>query len=240
MQRSNLYIVLYATALTIVCGVLLAVAAEGLKPRQQANIILEEKTNILSTVMPITRETDVAAEYDRRVRSFVINAEGQVLEGVNASEVSIEEEYRKPSQTRRLPVYEVFDPQNPENVEFVVLPMYGFGLWDNIWGFVSLKPDMSTINGVSFQHAGETPGLGSRIAEEPVQRRFIGKQIFEGDRLNPVMMMKGEGNDYSDSPNKVDGLSGATLTAKGVNAMFVDYMTSYQNFLSSRRNARAA
>jgi Na+-transporting NADH:ubiquinone oxidoreductase subunit C len=220
--------------------VLLAVAAEGLKPRQQANIILEEKKNILSTVMAVERDTDINAEYDRRVRSFVINSQGEVIEGANASEVVIAAEYRKPSQARNLPVYEVFDPQNPEKVDFVVIPMYGFGLWDNIWGFVSLKPDMSTINGVSFQHAGETPGLGSRIAEEPVQRRFIGKQIFEGDRLNPVMMMKGEGNDYSNSPNKVDGLSGATLTAKGVNAMFVDYMTSYQNFLTSRRNARGA
>jgi Na+-transporting NADH:ubiquinone oxidoreductase subunit C len=49
-------------------------------------------------------------------------------------------------------------------------------------------------------------------------------------------MMKGEGNDYSDNPHRVDGMSGATLTAKGVNNMLVDYFQAYANYM--KKNAK--
>jgi Na+-transporting NADH:ubiquinone oxidoreductase subunit C len=77
--------------------------------------------------------------------------------------------------------------------------------------------------------------LGARISSEEIQDRYKGKSIFDADVLASVTMQKGEGNDYSNDPHKVDGMSGATLTAKGVNNMFVDYLTCYKNYLKKNQ-----
>ncbi len=236
MRQSNGYIIMYATILTVVCGVLLAVASEGLKPRQQANIELEQKRSILSTVFTLEKGADVAGIYEKRVKSYVVKADGSVVEGKKAEDIAIVDEYKKPVDQRLLPVYEIASETDPSKAEFYVLPVYGYGLWNNIWGFVSLKEDLNTINGVRYEHAGETPGLGARIATEEVQQRYVGKQIFDNAKIVSVQMMKGEGNDFSDNPHKVDGMSGATITAKGLNNMLLDYLKGYENFLKSKRN----
>jgi Na+-transporting NADH:ubiquinone oxidoreductase subunit C len=219
---------------------LLAVAAEGLKPRQQKNIELEEKRSILSTVFTLDKKANVAEIYEKRVKAYVVKADGNIAEGVKAEEIAIVDEYKKPADQRLLPVYEIISEADPNKTEFYVLPVYGYGLWNNIWGFVSLKNDLNTINGVRYEHAGETPGLGARIATEEVQQRYVGKQIFEGTSLASVQMMKGEGNDFSDNPHKVDGMSGATITAKGLNNMLMDYMKSYENFFKAKSNNKQA
>lgn len=236
MRQSNLYILIYAGALTIVCGGLLAFAAEGLKERQQFNVALEQKKNILSTVTTLEEGQDVNALYAERVNEFVIDFSGNIKDGVKPQDVNLAAEYKKPAETRLLPVYEFKNESDPNKVDYVVLPVYGYGLWNDIWGFVALESDMNTIRGVKFDHKGETPGLGARIASDPeLQDRYKGKSIYEGDNLVSVTMMKGEGNDYSDDKHKVDGMSGATLTAKGVNNMLSDYLASYANYLKKKK-----
>lgn len=231
MRQSNLYIVFYAAMLTVVCGGLLALASEGLKEKQQANIELEQKKNILSTVMELPKGSNIEELYARKVKSFVIDAKGNVLDGVQAKDVVVLAEYKKPADQRMLPVYEFRNETNPNEIDFVVLPIFGFGLWDNIWGFVALQSDLNTIQGIKFQHKGETPGLGARIDSDEVQVRYKGKSIYDKNTLVSVTMMKGEGVDYSDDTHKVDGMSGATLTAKGVNTMLLNYLTIYEVYL---------
>lgn len=236
MRQSNLYIVLYAAAITIVCGGALAIASQSLKPLQDANVELERKQNILSTVLTLKKGDDINAIYAAKVKESVIDFQGNVKEGLKASDIDIAKEYKKKQETRLLPVYEFRDEADPAKVNNVVLPVYGFGLWNDIWGFVALQADLNTIQGVTFQHKGETPGLGARIASEEIQLRYKGKSIFNADILESVKMQKGEGNDYSTDPHKVDGMSGATLTGKGVNNMFADYFACYKNYL--RKNSQ--
>lgn len=236
MRQSNKYIIMYTVILTVVCGVLLAVAAQGLKPRQLENIELAQKASILATVFTLEKDADIAGIYAKRVKAYVVDHNGKVVEGKNADEVEIVDEYKKPADQRLLPVYEIVGEEDPNKTEFYVLPVYGYGLWNNIWGFVSLKEDLSTINGVRYEHAGETPGLGARISTEEVQQRYVGKKIFDDATVVSVQMMKGEGNDFSDNPHKVDGMSGATITAKGLNNMLLDYFKGYENFLKSKKN----
>lgn len=223
-------------ALTVVCGSLLAIASEGLKDRQQANIALEQKENILSTVMQLQESDNIEELYAKKVQGFVIDFDGNKLDGVAPASINVGAEYKKAPQDRLLPVYEFRSETDPNKVEFVVLPVYGYGLWKNIWGFVALEADLNTLKGVKFQHAGETPGLGARITEAEVQARYVGKTIFEGQEILSVEMMKGEGNDYSNEVHKVDGMSGATLTAKGVNNMLLDYFQCYKNYLSKLKS----
>jgi len=236
VQQSNYYIIFYAVALTVVCGSLLAIASEGLKDRQQANIALEQKANILSTVMELKEGDNIEKLYADKVQAFVIDFEGNKLNDLQAASINVGAEYKKAPKDRLLPVYEFRSASNPNEVEFVVLPVYGYGLWNNIWGFVALESDMNTLKGVKFQHTGETPGLGARITEPELQARYVGKTIFEGQEILSIEMMKGEGNDYSNDVHKVDGMSGATLTAKGVNNMLLDYFQCYKNYLSKLKS----
>lgn len=231
MQRSNTYIIFYSAAITIVCGGLLAFASVSLKEKQDANIAMEKKTNILACVMTLEEGVDINAIYTKQVKGFVIDYAGTVKEGMTPEQVDLAKEYKKPAADRMLPIYEFRNESDPSKVEYAVMPVYGYGLWNNIWGFVAVKSDFSTIQGVKFAHAGETPGLGARIDSEEIQERYKGKTIFENGTLVSVVMQKGEGQDYSKNNHKVDGMSGATLTGKGVNNMLTDYLACYQNYL---------
>ena len=234
MRQSNLYILIYSAILTIVCGGLLAFASQALKPRQDANIELERKANILSTVITLEKGADITKLYESRIRELVIDFNGNLVDK-KAAEINVPAEYKKKPQDRFLPVFEFGSAEESGKVESLVIPVYGFGLWNNIGGFVALASDLNTIKGVSYSHIGETPGLGARIASSEIQDRYKGKQIFQGSTLVSVMMQKGEGNDYSSDPHKVDGMSGATLTAKGVNNMLKEYFECYQKYLEKNK-----
>src|SRR5690606_34067871 len=121
---------------------------------------------------------DVNKLYAERVKEFVIDSKGNVLEGKTPKDIVIANEYKKPAEERMLPVYEFRNQSNPDKLDYVVLPVFGRGLWDIIWGFVALKDDMNTIQGVKYEHKGETPGLGARIETDEVQNRYKGKKVF--------------------------------------------------------------
>jgi len=236
VRQSNLYIVIYSGILTIVCGGLLALASEGLKEKQQFNIDMEQKKNILSTVIVIEEGVDINQLYAKRVKAFVVDFQGSVKEGMQPKDVNLAAEYKKTRDQRLLPVYEFKNETDSSKTDYIVLPVFGYGLWNNIWGFVALKSDLNTVQGVKFQHAGETPGLGARIeTDEDVQNRYKGKTIYDNGKLVSVTMMKGEGKDYSSNSHQVDGLSGATLTAKGVNNMLQDYFVAYENYMKKNK-----
>ena len=144
-------------------------------------------------------------------------------------------------------MFEILDEAGKET-QFYVIPLYGFGLWNNIFGFVSLEKDMSTIKGIKLGHKGETPGLGARIADEEIQKRFVGKKIFDNtNTLKSVMIQKGEQgggersiNAFKDKAHEIDGLSGATITAKGVNNMLEDYFKCYEKFFKTKISGKVA
>lgn len=236
MKNSLGYIVGYACLLTVFCGVVLAVASVGLKSKQEENIALEKKQNILSAagIKTASKEEAVSA-YNKQVVSYVINAEGKKVEGKKVEDISIADEYKKSAPNRLLPIYEITNAQDKTKIESVVVPVYGYGLWNNISGFVSLQSDMNTIKGAKFDHVGETPGLGARIATDEIQNRYIGKKLFEGDKLMSVVMQKGEGVKY-DNSHQVDGMSGATITAKGLNSMLINYFGLYSKYLKAKKS----
>jgi Na+-transporting NADH:ubiquinone oxidoreductase subunit C len=237
VRQSNLYIILYSAGLTIFCGAILAFASISLKDKQDANIALEQKGNILATVTTLEETTNIEQVYAHRIRGFVVDYNGNEVSDMEPSKVAVASEYKKSPEDRVLPVYEFVSETDSTKVEAVVLPVFGYGLWNNIWGFVALESDFNTLRGVKFAHAGETPGLGARIDTDEIQERYKGKKVFENDVLMSIIMMKGEGNNYSDDHHKVDGMSGATLTAKGVNNMMKDYFSCYAKYLEKKKSA---
>ena len=184
----------------------------------------------------------VNAFYSNNIASSVVDINGkEVTEGgVTAENVEIAKLYKKPAEERLYPVFIYHEEGNPAAVKSYIFPLYGAGLWDAIWGYVALNTDMNTIGGITLAHAGETPGLGARITEPGVQARYVGKKIFdESGALVAVEMKKGEGKDYSSKPHEVDGMSGATITANGVNNMLSNYLGYYSAYIKSKSSAQA-
>ena len=114
-----------------------------------------------------------------------------------------------------------------------ILPLEGKGLWGPIWGYVSLKEDMSTIAGVTFDHKGETPGLGAEINTTEFESQFIDKTLFRNGSFVSVMVVKGGAQKGSTS--EVDAISGGTITSKGLEAMVYDGIIKYEKYLSQNR-----
>ncbi|HLT73264.1 MAG TPA: NADH:ubiquinone reductase (Na(+)-transporting) subunit C [Cyclobacteriaceae bacterium] len=255
MQQSNGYIIGFILVLCVLIGGLLAGTSIVLGPAQQQSLELDTKHQILAAVSSLVevpeKGTDILALYDRRISSTVVNYDGEIVtqdaddKPVVAEEVNIAGNYKLDPKERLYPVFRLVDENDTSKVEAYILPVYGNGLWDRIWGYVALGPTVETIVGTSFDHKAETPGLGQRIATPEIQNRFVGKKIFDEDgKLVSVMMMKGEhgGGEasvsyYEDEPHMVDGMSGATLTANGVNAMMKSYLLGYRNFFKKIKGA---
>jgi Na+-transporting NADH:ubiquinone oxidoreductase subunit C len=230
--------------MTTIIGGVLSLASQLLGPAQKKSIELDTKSQILSAVMKMDKKKDdVLGMYDQRIQSFVVDYNGNLIEKdkkgnpIVPENVNIIRNFKLDKEKRELPVYKYMSAENPDEVEAYILPLYGNGLWNKIYGFVALESDLNTIKGISFGHIQETPGLGARIADPEVQARYKGKTIFEGDDIVSVVMQKGEKKDPSlFGPHEVDGMSGATLTAKGVNAMLKDYLDCYKGFIEKNKN----
>lgn len=251
MRQSNGYIILFTAIMTVIVGGLLSLASQGLAPAQKKSIELDTKSSILSSVMDREqlekmKPNEVLEMYDKRISSLVVDINGNIVEKnekgepIVAEEVSILKNYKKKPENRLYPVFKYMSAENPDKVESYILPLYGSGLWDKIWGYVALNTELTTIVGVSYDHKQETPGLGARIGTPEIQNRYVGKEIYnEQGELVSVTMVKGEGNTGLDS-HQVDGMSGATLTGKGVNDMLKNYLNYYQSYFKKVKSGSVA
>lgn len=236
MQQSNVYIIVFSAILTVVLGGMLAFASVSLKPAQKKQEDLFKKRSILGAVMEIGPEDDILGIYEKEIRSYVVDASGKRVEEVDgetveAENIEVGKEFKKSPEDRLYPVFEKLNAEG--NLQCYILPIYGNGLWDKIYGYMAIEQDGATVAGAVFDHIAETPGLGARITEKEFQARLVGKKIKnETGQLVGITVLKGEGNN-PDSPYQIDGLSGATITAKGVEKMIYNYMSHYQPFLES-------
>jgi Na+-transporting NADH:ubiquinone oxidoreductase subunit C len=241
VQRSNTYIILFSIILTIVLGGLLSLASVGLKPAQDEQVELDTKKKILGAVMDISSVKDpkeLLALYEKKVESLVVDYKGDVVttdkkgNPITAEKVNIQKNYRYPKEERLYPIFKFMSESNDGEVEAYIFPMFGAGLWDWISAYLAVETDLNTIKGIAFDHKQETPGLGARITSEVVQDRFVGKKIYDqSGKLMSVEMVKGEGNQGL-TAHQVDGMSGATLTGKGVNQMLKNYLSYYEAYIN--------
>ena len=238
MNRSNLYIFVYASVMVIVVAAILSLAATGLKPYQEKNEEIAKKLDILHSVNhgeavaeAESKNDYVEAEYDKYITdSYVVNSKGEKVEGVDAFSVDLHKENAKPADERNLPV---FVNTNEDGSENFIFPVRGKGLWGPIWGYVAIGEDLVTISGVVFDHKGETPGLGAEINTKQFQEQFIGKKIFDDSGNFTSIQVNKAG--IPETIHSVDAISGGTITSKGLQAMLYDCLILYESFINKQK-----
>ena len=227
-MHSNSYTLWYAIVSTAIVAVILAVAASSLRPMQERNVAEAKRAAIMQSVMEVDPST-LERDYNSFISERVFDAQGQELPSVSALDLDLKKEMRLAPQERNYPLY-LFTRDG--EVKYII-PLQGKGLWGPITAFVALESDGNTIFGVVFEHEKETPGLGAEISTSGFQERFRGKTFFGDDgSFQSVRILKGSGHDVSDEAHQVDGLTGATMTLNGVNAMLSDGISRYESILS--------
>ena len=231
-QFTNRYIFIFSSVMVIAVATLLSLAATLLQPAQEKNLEIEKKKSMLESInIPADRNTTETL-YDKYIKeSFVLNSKGDIIDGVNAFNVVMNIEQKKPLEQQYLPVF-IASPDDGEKI--TILPLEGKGLWGPVYGYISLKSDMNTTYGVNFDHKGETPGLGAEINTNAFEGMFQGKKLFEDGKFVSIQVVKG-GAKPGDS-HGVDAISGGTITSKGLEKMLVDCISKYNDYLIKNRN----
>jgi Na+-transporting NADH:ubiquinone oxidoreductase subunit C len=214
------------------CSLLVAAAAVGLRPLQDANKQLDQKKNILNAAGIYQPNTPIAEQFSVIETKIVDLASGEYVPSETVNPVSYnqlgaalsEENGRAlqrsddPAGIRRLENYSfIYLVRKGDKIDQVVVPVRGKGLWSTMYAYVALDGDLTTIKGISFYEHGETPGLGGEVQNPRWQAGWQQKKLYspEGEMALDIVKSSSQGSP-EELPYMVDGLSGATLTSQGV------------------------
>lgn len=226
-QFSNRYIFFFATGMVAIVALILSTAALLLQPLQERNAEIEKKSNILASVGVQANADNAEDLYDKYITgSFALNSESEKVEDADPFNVDVKKEQRKDLDER---VFPVFVATLDDGSTSYIMPLEGKGLWGPIYGYISLNEDMRTINGATFDHTSETPGLGAEINESWFEAQFVGKELFEDNEFVGIIVQKG-GAEEGD-PHAVDAVSGGTITSKALEDMIYNGLVNYVEFL---------
>ncbi len=241
-----------ALVLSIVFSVVVSTAAVMLRPAQIQNQNLDIKTNILSAagmLEPGASAQEIEETFERFDVRLVDLDSGEFVE---PSAVGVEDPMKydmykaasdpqmstnipasedKAGIKRRPNVAKVYTLSENGELVRVVLPIHGYGLWSTLYGFISLKGDLNTVEGLGFYSHAETPGLGGEVDNPRWKSQWEGKVVYGEDRTEPqIKLVKGGVSaDARDKEHKIDALSGATLTSRGVEQL-VNYWMGERGF----------
>jgi len=220
--------ILTAVGLCFVCSIFVSAAAVVLKPHQVENKRLDRERNILEVAGLMEPGADVAAIYRDRIQPRVVDLKtGRFTNAVDPRGYNQRAAARDPALSTDLPegqdpagigrranyasVYLVEEADG--SVDKIILPVHGYGLWSTLYGFLAVAPDGNTIRGLQFYEHAETPGLGGEVDNPKWRALWRGKELFGSDGDIEIEVAKG---DHQGDPYKVEALSGATLTSRGV------------------------
>jgi Na+-transporting NADH:ubiquinone oxidoreductase subunit C len=224
-----------AVALCLVCSIVVSAAAVVLKPIQLVNKNLDKQARILALVDLLDKKQDIKTQFDRYVETKVVDLNsGAFVENINVAtfdqrklardpgtSIELSDEKDKANINRRAQFTTVYLIKKNGELQYVVLPVHGYGLWSTMYGFIALQSDLNTVYGISVYEHAETPGLGGEIDNAAWQAHWRDKKLFADNGSQPALnVVKGNvESSAADAEYKVDGLAGATLTARGVGNM---------------------
>jgi len=256
MQHSTGYILLFAAMVCGVCSVFVAGSAVVLEERQVANATLDRQKQVLTVAglrEPGGRLNAAEADrlFEENIEAQVVDLKtGVVVEGVDtmtfdqrkaaADPATSEVAPDNSAKVRRLPnqgmVYRVV---RDGRFESVIVPISGQGLWSTLHGYIALDADGRTIRGITFYEHGETPGLGGEVDNPRWKELWVGRKAFDSSWKPKIWVKKGRAGTPEADPYNVDGLSGATITSRGVGNLVRFWLGNdgFGPYLASMRQA---
>jgi|SRR5690554_695742 len=228
-----------ALILCLVCSVMVSTAAVTLKPKQMLNQKNDIRKNILTVTGLYEPGVDMETAFEKFEVLLVDLATGEYAE--NDLDPTTFDQYKAAgspdlgvrlgnrediasigSRSKYAPVYIL---REGEEIEQLIIPVYGYGLWSTMYGFLSLENDFNTIRGLRFYDHGETPGLGGEIENPRWLMKWQGKKIYDENGNVEFRVARGfVDNNAPQAEYRVDGLSGATITSKGVSNMITFWL----------------
>ena len=232
-RDSNLYTFLFVGIMIVGIASILAYTSQTLKPMQDENVKNEKMQNILSTVgINVSREEAEKSYKKYIVEELALKIDGSINENINPfSDLNLAKELKKDYEDQHFPLYVA----EINSEKYYIIELRGTGLWDAIWGYISLKSDFNTVNGVSFDHKGETAGLGAEITKDWFKKSFKDEKIFNSNgELVGITVLKGNNdpNNIDKDDHEVDAISGSTITGDGVTDMIYERVNNYLPYLS--------
>ena len=223
----------FILTIAIICSLLLSLASEGLKERKNKNIEIDKKRNILSAIGIDTDNfsvLDIDQYFIDNIDTLIISLDGDIIDNLSITDLN-EIENKQNGEVKYynnnkefLPLYN----ERKENV--IIIPISGKGLWSSLFGYFAIDANnLSTVKGITFYAHGETPGLGAEIAKEWFQSNYIGKEIYSGEELLSIKVTK-PGLADKNNLYEVDGISGATITSRGVTELLKRDLQRYEPY----------
>ncbi|WP_264560375.1 NADH:ubiquinone reductase (Na(+)-transporting) subunit C [Flavobacterium sp. N2270] len=217
---SNSYTIIFSIILVLVVGSLLAFFANATKEMRDNNDKVKTQMDILSAMGVDSDRSNATETFNQYIKTqYVIEGE-KVTEDKEAYLINIKKELDNAKQglVQKLPLF----VGEKDGKKLYIVPVRGNGLWDAIWGYIAINDDLKSINGVFFDHKGETPGLGANITESFFKDDFKGEMLFDAEgnyKSVEISKSNGDPNNEDKTDNQVDAISGATITGTGVGAM---------------------
>ena len=240
-RDSNLYTFLFATIMVLVVATVLAFTYQSLKDLQKENVRKEKMQNILSTVGIVTDRDGAEELFNKYIESqLAIQNDGSIDASVDVfNNVKLSLELKKLPKEQNFPLYVA----KIESKKYYIIPIRGNGLWNAIYGYISIKEDLNTIKGVVFDHIGETAGLGAEITQDWFIERFVDEKLFDiNNNLIGIKVSKtnNDPNNSDKNDHEVDAISGATITGDGVTDMIIERLEHYIPYFNTLRSNKIA
>ena len=240
-RDSNLYTFLFATIMVFVVATVLAFTSQSLKDLQSENVRKEKMQNILSTVGIIIDRDGAEELFNKYIEDqLAIQNDGSIDASVDVfNNVKLSLELKKTPKDQDFPLYVA----NIESEKYYIIPIRGNGLWNAIYGYISIKEDLNTIKGVVFDHIGETAGLGAEITQDWFIERFVDEKLFDiNNNLVGIKVSKtnNDPNNSDKNDHEVDAISGATITGDGVTDMIKERLEHYIPYFNTLRSNQIA
>lgn len=253
---STRYTIGFATAVCVVCALLVAASAVGLRERQETNALSYRQKNVLlaaGLVQPDQSlpDRELLRIFDENINVRLVDLKtGELLPRGQIDEKSYDQrrarndpDLSRPappnaSQIPRLPLYgAVYFVTVNGKAEQVVLPIEGVGMWGTLYGFIAIDRDGNTIRGLTYYDQKETPGLGGEAGNPRWQALWRGRKAYDEHWEPKITVIKGNAGPPEQDPYRVDGLSGATITSIGIARMMAFWFSGdgYGPFLKHLR-----
>ncbi len=233
-----------ALSLCFVCAILVSFAAVALRPIQTMNKAMDMKKNILEVAGLLDEGTDIHQAFEEQIEEKLVDIEtGEYIEDMDPAQYDQRKAAKDPAQNvllasnqdiasikARAKIAKVYLVKSGEQIESIILPVHGYGLWSTMYGFLALEADGQTVKSINFYDQAETPGLGGEVVNPNWRALWQGKKVYNDSGEPALGLIKGvvdtskPGAEY-----KVDGLAGATLTSNGVSNL-IKYWMSAEGF----------